>query len=138
MASIRDQAMRVVVVGGGIGGLAAALALSRLGIAVNLLEQSSEIAGIGAGLQLGPNAFAALDALGIGNRVRQRSIFTERLEMMDAVDAREVRSFPVGEAFRQRFGNPYAVSHRADLHASSTTIRWSGCTAGRRITGRIA
>jgi 2-polyprenyl-6-methoxyphenol hydroxylase-like FAD-dependent oxidoreductase len=110
--------MRVVVVGGGIGGLAAALALARVGIAVTLLEQSAEIAEIGAGLQLAPNAFAALNALGIGERVRQRSVFTERLVMMDAVDASEVCSFPVGEAFRKRFGNPYAVSHRADLHKS--------------------
>ena len=118
MASIRNRAMRVVVVGGGIGGLAAALSLARLGIAVTLLEQSSEIAEIGAGLQLAPNAFAALNALGIGERVRTRSVFTERLVMMDAVDASEVCSFPVGEAFRKRFGNPYAVSHRADLHKS--------------------
>lgn len=110
--------MPVVVVGGGIGGLAAALALARLGIAVTLLEQSTEIAEIGAGLQLAPNAFAALNALGIGERVRQRSVFIERLVMMDAVDASEVGSFPVGDAFRKRFGNPYAVCHRADLHKS--------------------
>ncbi|MEK6208909.1 MAG: 3-hydroxybenzoate 6-monooxygenase [Pseudomonadota bacterium] len=118
MASAPDGAVRVVVVGGGIGGLAAALSLARLGIAVSLLEQSTEIAEIGAGLQLAPNAFAALDALGIGEGVRRRSVFTERLVMMDAVDASEVASFPVGEDFRKRFGNPYAVSHRADLHKS--------------------
>jgi len=116
MASLPDRT--VVVVGGGIGGLAAALSLARLGIAVSLLEQSSEIAEIGAGLQLAPNAFAALDVLGIGEGVRSRSVFTERLVMMDAVDAGEVASFPVGEEFRKRFGNPYAVSHRADLHKS--------------------
>ncbi len=110
--------MRVVVVGGGIGGLAAALSLARVGIAVTLLEQSAEIAEIGAGLQLAPNAFAALDALGIGEGVRRRSVFTDRLVLMDAVDAGEVASFPVGEEFRRRFGNPYAVTHRADLHKS--------------------
>ena len=110
--------MRVVVVGGGIGGLAAALSLARVGMAVTLLEQSAEIAEIGAGLQLAPNAFAALDALGIGEGVRRRSVFTDRLVLMDAVDASEVASFPVGEEFRRRFGNPYAVTHRADLHKS--------------------
>ncbi len=55
-----------IVVGGGIGGLAAALALTRQGIQVQLLEQASHIGEIGAGIQLGPNAFAALDALGVG------------------------------------------------------------------------
>ncbi len=118
MASAPDGTARVVVVGGGIGGLAAALSLARLGVAVSLLEQSTEIAEIGAGLQLAPNAFAALDVLGIGEGVRRRSVFTDRLVMMDAVDASEVASFPVGEDFRKRFGNPYAVSHRADLHKS--------------------
>ena len=108
----------VLLVGGGIGGMAAALALARLGVSVDLLEQSSAIGEIGAGLQLGPNAFAALDALGVGEAVRRGSVFTERLVMMDAVDCTEVASVPVGEAFRRRFGNPYAVSHRADLHGA--------------------
>lgn len=108
----------VLLVGGGIGGMAAALALARLGVSVDLLEQSSAIGEIGAGLQLGPNAFAALDALGVGEAVRKGSVFTERLVMMDAVDCSEVASVPVGEAFRRRFGNPYAVSHRADLHGA--------------------
>ena len=111
-------AHRVLLIGGGIGGMAAALALARQGLAVELLEQSHAIGEIGAGLQLGPNAFAALDALGVGEAVRAGSVFTDRLVMMDAVDCREVASVPVGEAFRARFGNPYAVSHRADLHGA--------------------
>lgn len=57
---------KVIIVGGDIGGLAAALSLTRQGIAVLLLEQADEIGEIGAGIQLGPNAFAALDALGVG------------------------------------------------------------------------
>ena len=87
-ASTAKNPPTVLLVGGGIGGMAAALALARLGVAIDLLEQSAAIGEIGAGLQLGPNAFAALDALG------------------------------VGEAFRARFRNPYAVSHRADLHGA--------------------
>jgi len=106
----------VLLIGGGIGGMAAALALARLGVPVELLEQSTTIGEIGAGLQLAPNAFAALDALGIGEQVRRGAVFTERLVLMDAVDCSEVASVPVGEAFRKRFGNPYAVTHRADLH----------------------
>jgi 2-polyprenyl-6-methoxyphenol hydroxylase-like FAD-dependent oxidoreductase len=108
----------VLLVGGGIGGMAAALALARLGLSVELLEQSASIGEIGAGLQLGPNAFAALDALGVGEAVRGKAVFTERLVMMDAVDCSEVASVQVGEDFRARFRNPYAVSHRADLHGA--------------------
>ncbi len=108
----------LLVVGGGIGGLAAALALARLGLRVTLLEQAAEIGEIGAGIQLGPNAFAALDALGVGENARGRAVFTDELIMMDAVDASVVGRFPVGEAFRARFGNPYAVIHRADIHTS--------------------
>ena len=108
----------VLLIGGGIGGMAAALSLARLGLAVELLEQSSAIGEIGAGLQLGPKAFAALAALGVGEAVRAGAVFTARLVMMDAVDCGEVASVPVGEAFRARFRNPYAVSHRADLHGA--------------------
>ncbi|HMG54425.1 MAG TPA: 3-hydroxybenzoate 6-monooxygenase, partial [Kofleriaceae bacterium] len=108
----------ILVAGGGIGGLAAALALARQGFAVVVLEQASEIGEIGAGIQLGPNAFSAFDALGVGERARSRAVYTDRLVLMDAVDESQVASVPVGEAFRARFGNPYAVSHRADVHRS--------------------
>src|SRR6266498_3330682 len=98
----------VLVAGGGIGGLAAALALARQGFAVKVLEQAAEIGEIGAGIQLGPNAFSAFDALGVGERARGRAVYTDRLVLMDAVDASEVAAVPVGEAFRARFRNPYA------------------------------
>jgi salicylate hydroxylase len=106
----------LLLIGGGIGGMSAALALARLGMPVDLLEQSAQIGEIGAGLQLGPNAFAALDALGVGDDIRQKAVFTDGLYMMDAVDCSQVAWVPMGEGFRQRFGNPYAVTHRADLH----------------------
>ncbi len=109
---------KVIVVGGGIGGLAAALALTRQGISVQLLEQADKIGEIGAGIQLGPNAYAALDALGVGEAARRRSVFTDHLIMMDAIDASEVGRVDVGAPFRARFGNPYGVIHRADIHLS--------------------
>ena len=113
-----NRALPVLVAGGGIGGLAAALALARRGHEAKVLEQSAHIGEIGAGIQLGPNAFSAFDALGVGGKARERAVYTDDIIMMDAVDESLVASVPVGEAFRVRFGNPYAVSHRADVHLS--------------------
>jgi salicylate hydroxylase len=107
-----------LVAGGGIGGLAAALALVRQGFNVKVLEQAPEMGEIGAGIQLGPNAFHAFDALGIGERARARAVYTDEMVMHDAVDGALVGRIPTGEAFIKRFGNPYAVSHRADVHKS--------------------
>ncbi|MGO4332241.1 3-hydroxybenzoate 6-monooxygenase [Cupriavidus sp. 2TAF22] len=112
------QSAPVLVVGGGIGGLAAALALSREGCHVKVLEQASAIGEIGAGVQFGPNAFAAFDALGVGERTRSHAVYTDHMMMIDAIDGKAVADIPVGEAFRKRFGNPYAVTHRADVHNS--------------------
>ena len=108
----------VLVAGGGIGGLAAALALVRQGFRVKVLEQAPDIGEIGAGMQLGPNAFHAFDALGVGEQARSRAVYTDFMVMHDALDEYQVGMIPTGEAFRQRFGNPYAVIHRADAHGS--------------------
>jgi 2-polyprenyl-6-methoxyphenol hydroxylase-like FAD-dependent oxidoreductase len=108
----------VLVAGGGIGGLAAALALVRQGFKVQVLEQSAEIGEIGAGIQLGPNAFHAFDALGVGDKTRSRSVFTDYMVMHDALDEYQVGKIPTDENFRKRFGNPYAVIHRQDIHNS--------------------
>src|SRR5437870_5535039 len=108
----------VLVAGGGIGGLAAALALTRQGFAVKVLEQAPQLGEIGAGIQLGPNGFAAFDALGIGEKARGRAVYTDEMVMHDALDETLVGRIPTGEAFRQRFGNPYGVIHRADVHKS--------------------
>jgi 3-hydroxybenzoate 6-monooxygenase len=108
----------VIVAGGGIGGLAAALALAQRGFRVQVLEQAAEIGEIGAGVQLAPNAFAAFDALGVGAQARGRAVYIDRLVMIDAVDESVVAEVPTGDAFRARFGNPYAVIHRADVHLS--------------------
>jgi 3-hydroxybenzoate 6-monooxygenase len=112
------SARRAIVVGGGIGGLAAALALARENVQVLLLEQAAQIGEIGAGIQLGPNAFNALDALGAGEAARSRSVFTDSLSLMDATNAKPVARIETGARFRERFGNPYAVIHRADIHLS--------------------
>jgi 3-hydroxybenzoate 6-monooxygenase len=108
----------VLVAGGGIGGIAAALALVRQGFDVKVLEQAPQLGEVGAGIQLGPNGFAAFDALGIGERARARAVYTDYMVMHDAIDETQVGVIPTGEAFRRRFQNPYAVIHRADVHKS--------------------
>jgi salicylate hydroxylase len=113
-----NQQLPVIVAGGGIGGLAAALALVRQGFSVKVLEQSPQIGEIGAGIQLGPNAFHAFDALGVGEKARSRAVYTDYMIMHDAIDEYVVGRIPTDEAFRQRFGNPYAVIHRQDIHNS--------------------
>lgn len=107
-----------LVAGGGIGGLAAALALSQQGRTVTVLEQAAAIGEIGAGIQLGPNAFHAFDALGVGPVARSRAVYVDEMVMMDAVDESVVARVPFDERLRRRFGNPYAVIHRADAHGS--------------------
>jgi salicylate hydroxylase len=71
---------------------------------------------VGAGIQLGPNAFAALDALGVGREVRDRAVFIDELRFMDGTTGERVATLPVTGAYRERFGNPYAVVHRVDLY----------------------
>ncbi len=120
---------RFIVVGGGIGGLAASLALVRQGFEVTVLEQAPEIGEIGAGIQLGPNAFSAFDALGVGEKARGRAVYVDEMIMHDAIDGALVGRIPTGEEFRKRFNNPYAVIHRVDIHSS--------LLEGAQETGRI-
>jgi len=108
----------VLIAGGGIGGLAAALALARKGFRSVVLEQAQQFGEIGAGIQIAPNAWHALDALGVGALVKREAVFIERLLMMDGVSGEKVADIPLDKRFARRFGNPYAVTHRADIHGS--------------------
>jgi salicylate hydroxylase len=106
----------VLIAGGGIGGLAAAVGLARVGIDSVVLEKSAQLGEIGAGIQLGPNAFHAFDTLAVGDTAREMAVYIDRLRLMDAVRGEEITHIDLGEPFRKRFGNPYAVIHRGDLH----------------------
>ncbi len=106
----------ILVAGGGIGGLAVALGLARKGFQSVVLEKASKFGEIGAGIQLGPNAFHAFDYLGVGDIARKMAIYIDSLRLMDALSAREITRIPLAGQFRQRFKNPYAVVHRGDLH----------------------
>lgn len=107
---------RVVVVGGGIGGLAAALALALKKIPSVVLEKSGSFGEIGAGIQLGPNVFRMFERLGITDQINQSAVFVEDLIMMDSLSGEQITRVPLIGAFREKFGQPYAVTHRADFH----------------------
>jgi 3-hydroxybenzoate 6-monooxygenase len=115
MAPAADQ-RPVLIAGGGIGGLAAALGLAQKGIGSILLEKASALGEIGAGIQLGPNAFHAFDYLGVGEAARGMAVYIDQLRLMDALTSEEITHVDLGDAFRARFKNPYAVVHRGDLH----------------------
>jgi 3-hydroxybenzoate 6-monooxygenase len=107
---------QVIIVGGGIGGLAAALALARKGIPSQVIEQAPEFKEIGAGIQLGPNVFRMFEVLDLTAPIGALAVFPNNLIMMDSITGQEVTRIPLGDAFRNRFDYPYALIHRADLH----------------------
>jgi salicylate hydroxylase len=119
----------VLVAGGGIGGLAAALGLAQAGFTVTVLEKAAAFGEIGAGIQLGPNAFHALDALGVGEAARASAVYVDKLRLMDALSGEDITAIDLGDAFRARFGNPYAVVHRGDLYG----VLLNACRANAQI-----
>lgn len=106
----------IVIAGAGIGGLSAAMALGLKGFEVVVLEQADEIKPIGYGIQLGPNAYHMFERLGIADKVRQASTFPEAGLMRDIFTGEVVSRFPMGESIQKRYGQPYTVTHRGDLH----------------------
>ncbi|HXL67214.1 MAG TPA: 3-hydroxybenzoate 6-monooxygenase [Xanthobacteraceae bacterium] len=106
-----------LIAGGGIGGLACAYALARKGFAVRVLEQSGEFKEVGAGIQLGPNVFRALDKLGLKQAVLADAFQPGAQEMRCALSGESIARVPLDDAFAKHFHEPYAVTHRHDLHA---------------------
>ncbi|HEY2226545.1 MAG TPA: FAD-dependent monooxygenase [Xanthobacteraceae bacterium] len=106
----------ILIVGGGLGGLAAALALGRGGRRVRVLEEAPELGAIGYGIQLGPNVFPMFEHLGVGAAVLRQADAPPAVVMLDALDGTQVARIPTGETFRRRFTHPYVVIHRIDLH----------------------
>ncbi|MEZ5707135.1 MAG: hypothetical protein R3E56_18930 [Burkholderiaceae bacterium] len=102
------------VVGSAVWG--AALALARHGVPVALLEQASATGEVGAGLQLGPNAVRVLDAWGLLDGLKALAAFPEQLRVRDVRSGALLGALALGFDARQRYGQPYATVHRADLH----------------------
>ena len=116
MSNAMKENLPIVIAGGGIGGLAAAIGLAHKGLKTLVLERAPALGEIGAGIQLGPNAFHAFDYLGVGDAARAIAVYVDNLRLMDAIDGMEITRIPLDDAFRARFKNPYAVIHRGDLH----------------------
>jgi 3-hydroxybenzoate 6-monooxygenase len=111
-----DRKDTIIVVGGGLGGLSASLALAHLGYTVRVLEGAPEFGAIGFGIQFGPNVFHALDRIGVSAAVLERADSPPDVMMFDALNGREVTRVPTGTTFRERFKYPYIIIHRIDLH----------------------
>jgi 2-polyprenyl-6-methoxyphenol hydroxylase-like FAD-dependent oxidoreductase len=118
MAPANQDQLPFLVSGGGIGGLATAYALALKGFPVCVLEQSAEFKELGAGIQLGPNIFRALDRIGLKDAVLEDAHVPTALKMRDALTGKVITNMPLGQNAVERFKYPYAVTHRADIHGT--------------------
>jgi 2-polyprenyl-6-methoxyphenol hydroxylase-like FAD-dependent oxidoreductase len=114
----REANVPILIIGGGIGGLAAAHAIAQRGLPVHVLEQAPEFGEIGAGIQLAPNALRALDQLGVLDGVYANAVYPPQAVLMDAVTGKQLTALDFGEKFRETYGYPYIVTHRSDLLTS--------------------
>jgi salicylate hydroxylase len=112
---LSDDNRRILIAGGGIGGLTAALALAQAGTPVQVLEQAAEFSEAGAGIQLGPNAVHVLRALGIADALAPHVVAPEGVHLIDARAGQSMATVPLGPLAELRYGAPYWVVHRADL-----------------------
>ncbi|HSV57565.1 MAG TPA: FAD-dependent monooxygenase [Variovorax sp.] len=107
---------RILVAGGGIGGLAAAVALARRGHSIEVLEQAEAFAEVGAGIQLGPNVTRRLKALNLLEAASRVAARPQAIAVRDAQDGSLLARLPLAESIERKYGTPYLCMHRADLH----------------------
>ena len=107
--------MKVIVIGGGIGGLSAALHLLRAGVDVTVYEQAPRISEIGAGIQISPNASRLLHRLGLRPAMDRVGVFPQAIHQRRWDDGRTLQHAPLGPEVERAFGAPYYHFHRADL-----------------------
>ncbi|MEQ1715818.1 MAG: FAD-dependent monooxygenase [Hyphomicrobium sp.] len=112
----------ILIAGGGIGGLAAALALAKRGIASHVLERRDAYSEEGAGIQIGPNGTRILMDIGASDALRTRAAVPDALQVCDAVSGAPMTRLPLGEWIAARHGAPYWTAHRQDLHSALLEI----------------
>ncbi len=112
----------VLIAGGGIGGLTAAVALDRENIEVQILERSSFTEESGAGIQLGPNATRILRRLGVLDALEAQMFRPEAVWLFDGRNGKKLATVPLGDLAEKRYGAPYIAAHRADLHEALRTV----------------
>jgi 3-hydroxybenzoate 6-monooxygenase len=126
-----DHKDPIIIVGGGLGGLTAALSLARHGFTVRVIEGAPEFGAIGYGIQFGPNVFHALDRIGVSAAVLEKADEPPAVLMIDAFNSKEVTRVATGiPAFRARFKYPYIIIHRNDLH----NVLLDACRRETKIT----
>jgi len=109
-----DKNNPIIVIGGGIGGLATALGLAESKKYVKVLEQAPEFLEIGAGLQLAANATNVLQRFGVMEKIEDIAVYPKRLVLMDAFTGKELSALDLGDTYKERYGAPYIVMHRSD------------------------
>jgi 6-hydroxynicotinate 3-monooxygenase len=115
---VKERKLSAAIIGAGIGGLTAAATLLRAGLEVHVYEQASQFTRIGAGIQQAPNAVRVLGGLGLLPRLRELA-FRPAAAFNREWDTGELtNSYPLGDAIEERFGAPYLLMHRGDLHAA--------------------
>ena len=130
------RSLRIAVVGAGMGGLATAAALRRVGIEVVVYEQATQFARIGAGIQIGCNAMKVLRELGLEQRLRAQSFYPRSWNNRDWQTGKIKFDMIFGESAEQKFGAPYLLAHRGDLHAALASAVPAECVRlGHKLIG---
>jgi len=128
--------LNVAIIGAGMGGLTAAATLARAGIEVNVYEQAEKFTRIGSGIQMSPNAMKVLRAIGLEDRLRDIA-FRPRHQLSRDWDTGHINlDYPFGDTVEERYGAPYLLMHRGDLHALlASVVPDDRIHRGRKLVG---